>query len=258
MPPTSPQTPSNSHTEKQTVSAFPELSDDLSTFPEIPGGWRLEEYNIGESTISLHRPIDPDLFLDDEDVAAANVRNDYMPFWAYLWPAAVKMSKAILKAPWSPDDSVLELGSGLGLVGLAAMSRGDRITFSDYDPTALFMCRKNALENGFEDPPVMQLDWREPKSEQFDAIFGCEVTYDAPIHSVLLDLLNLMLKPNGLCWLGDPGRYQSPKFYQLALDYGFEVRIFNEDFKAIEVPSSEGFQIFEIRKPDITPATKQP
>lgn len=195
----------------------------------------------------LNQPADPDLFLDDQDVLAENTRTDYMPFWAFLWPTAMQMARCVQLAPWPTETRVLELGAGLGLVGLSCMARGNRVVFSDYDPTALHLCRVNAFSNQMADPEVLRLDWREPASEKFDVILGCEVTYDAPMHPVLLDLLESMLTPNGLCWLADPGRYQSPFFYKMALDRGFTIRILDEDLNELSEPRSQGFQIFELQ-----------
>lgn len=230
------------------ASAFPKLDDDLSKLPVIPGGWKLSDYAIGNRTFSIYQPAEPDLFLDDQAVLAANESNDYMPFWTFLWPAAIQMARAMKAAPWEPGSRVLELGSGLGLVGLAAYARGDRVTFSDYDPTALHVCRMNSIKNGLADPEVLVLDWRNPRENRFDAIIGCEVTYDAPMHPVILDLLDNMLAPAGIAWLGDPGRYLSPDFYRMALDRQYSVKILNKELEEITVPSSEGFQIFELRK----------
>ncbi|MDB4802501.1 methyltransferase [bacterium] len=206
------------------------------------------EYEFGKKSLSIYCPADPDLFLDDNDVMAANEKNDYMPFWTFLWPSAIQMASLMDQAPWESGSSVLELGSGLGLVGLAALKRGDEVTFSDYDPTALHVCRMSSIKNGLPDPSVLQLDWRQPIDEQYDAIIGCEVTYDAPMHTVILDLCDKMLKPEGVCWFGDPGRYLSPDFYRLALSRTYQVRILNKELNEIEIPSSEGFQIFELRR----------
>ena len=234
--------------ESGTGPAFPHLSEDLTQLPEIPGGWKTEEFQIGERSLSLFLPDDPDLFLDDAGVLAANEKNDYMPFWAFLWPSSVKMARVMDRAPWTQGSSLLELGSGLGLVGLAAMLRGDVVTFSDHDPTALHLCRMNAVANHLPDPRTMLLDWRAPVAEKFDVIIGCEVTYDAPMHPVILDLLEVMLSDNGVCWLSDPGRYQSPFFYQMAMDRGYEIRIYDEDLRELETPLSGEFQIFELRQ----------
>lgn len=231
-------------------SAFPDLSEDLSELPAIPGGWQVREFEIGERRLLLSCPADPDLFLDDQAVVKANERNDYMPYWAFLWPTSIRMSQLVSHAPWPVGSQILEIGAGIGLVGLAACARGDRVTYSDYDPTALHMCRVNSLRNGLGDPDTLLLDWREPVEQQFDVIVGCEVTYDRAMHAVVLNLLKKMLRKDGVCWLGDPGRYQSPFFYQAALDEGYQIRVLNRDLKEITEPASEGFQVFEIRKRD--------
>lgn len=234
-------------TESQ-PSAFPKLRDDITELPTIPGGWKVSEFDVGTSVMKLTHPADPDCFLDDADVIAANNQNDYMPYWTYLWPSAIKMAKALEIAPWKVGTSVLELGAGVGLVGLAAQARGDLVTYSDYDATALYICRWNAKQNGLDDPRALTFDWREPIEERFPVVIGCEVTYDAAMHEVILDLLERILEPNGTVWLGDPGRYQSPFFYEKARLRGYGIRILNEHGNTIEKPSSEGFQIFEMKR----------
>ena len=236
--------------EVEKTSAFPHLSADLTALPAIPGGWELREFDIGMRALQLYCPADPDLFLEDGAVLAANERNDYTPYWAFLWPSSTKMSRLLEKAPWSAGARVLELGSGIGLTGLAACARGDQVTFSDYDRTALHVCRINAFRNRLDDPRTLLLDWREPITEQFDAIIGCEVTYDAPMHAVILSLIGQMLKPGGVCWLGDPGRYQSRFFHEAAVDRGLHVRMFDQDLVEIAEAGSKGFQIFELRHPN--------
>lgn len=243
----SPTNRETDHEQPHKVSAFPVLDENLSVLPTIPGGWVTEKFVLHEDVLTLYKPADPDLFLEDADVLIANQKSDYMPFWAFLWPAAIQMAQAVRQAPWEVGSSVLELGTGLGLVGLSALQRGDQVTFSDYDPTALFICRKNAMVNGLADPEVLQLDWRDPVDRKFQVIIGCEVTYDAPMHPVILDLLEKMLEQSGICWLGDPGRYRSLFFYQLAVERGFRIRILNEHLEELAEPRSQGFQIFELR-----------
>ena len=58
--------------------------------------------NIGRETvivegrsILIERPIDSDKLLDDPAIRAANLKDDYMPYWADIWPASRMMAKAI-------------------------------------------------------------------------------------------------------------------------------------------------------------------
>lgn len=220
---------------------------DSVQLPEIPGGWTRQEFVLPQRTLHLTLPANPDLFLDDPQVLQANAESDYMPYWSFLWPSAVPTATALQFAPWPVGSQVLEIGCGLGLVGLAALARGDRVIFSDHDATSLESVQRNAAANRLPVPETLLLDWREPLSERYPVILGCEVTYDANMHSVLLDLLNKMLAPGGVCWLSDPGRYQAPRFYELALKRGYAVRILDKDGQQQSQPSVQSFQIFELR-----------
>ncbi|REJ96793.1 MAG: hypothetical protein DWQ29_00635, partial [Planctomycetota bacterium] len=132
---------------------MPTLSTNASSIstpgglPEIPGGWTRQTIDLGWRTIELVQPATPDCFLDEPSVLEANRRDDYMPYWTYLWPASVPMARVLKTASWPPGTEVLELGSGIGLVGLAAKARGWQVTFSDYDETSLALCRVNAERN---------------------------------------------------------------------------------------------------------------
>ncbi|WP_437202447.1 class I SAM-dependent methyltransferase [Planctomicrobium sp. SH664] len=203
--------------------------------------------SIADRSIQLMRPAVPDLFLDDEQLQTENDRNDYMPYWAFLWPSAEKMAAMLLQhAEWPIGTELLELGAGIGLVGLAALLRGDRVTFSDYDPTALHLCRLNARLNGCADPDLLLLDWRDAVDRQFPVIIGCEVTYDAATHGVLLETLQKMLAPGGVCWLGDPGRYQAPFFARLAEERGFALEWRDASGQPGNPESILGFQLLRL------------
>jgi len=241
-----PSLPQPEQPSENVPSAFPDLPDCADVLPVIPGGWKQQELAIGEHSLKLMRPADPDLFLDDEQVHQANARNDYMPYWAFLWPGAIKMATAVMRADWPTGTRVLELGAGIGLVGLASLLRGDDVTFSDYDATALHLCRLNARLNNLQDPQRLLLDWREAPALQFPVLMGCEVTYDAASHGALLALIDQILEPAGICWLGDPGRFQTRNFYDAAVQYGFRVRIMNEAGEESPEPLSNCFQILKL------------
>lgn len=220
------------------------------SLPAIPGDWDLKTIQLAGRRITFRLPREPDLFLDDPAVQEANRVNDYMPYWSFLWPAAPPMARALARAPWPTGSRILELGSGIGLVGLAALLRGDDVVFSDYDATSLTLCRTNAQLNGFADAETLLLDWRgDAGGETFPVIIGCEVTYDANQHEPLLNVLDQRLQAGGLCWLGDPGRYQSPLFFKRARERGYDVRILDEQLVVHDRPRENAFQIMELRRP---------
>src|SRR3954454_4375998 len=68
---------------------------------------------VGGHPFALVRPGDPDRLLDDPSVLAWNHRDDYMPYWAYLWPGAFLLAEVVAKAQWEPGTPALEIGCGL-------------------------------------------------------------------------------------------------------------------------------------------------
>lgn len=221
---------------------------ELPPLPDIPGGWKLLPFDLSGRSLELNAPGEPDRFLEDPAVMEASQRDDYMPYWSYLWPAAPPFARALLRAPWPLKTTVLDLGSGIGLSGVASMVRGDRVVFSDYDAQALLLCRHNAVRNGFGDPETLELDWRAPIDRTFSVITGCEVSYEVRNHEPLIALLDRMLAAEGIAWIADPGRFHAPAFYRLAGESGFAVRILDEHLQEHAAPRSNAFQIMELRR----------
>src|SRR5262249_41215567 len=136
--------------------------DTTSTFRgTYEGPTRVSTFSVGDRTIRLVRPDDPDRLLEAPEVHAWNQQDDYMPYWVYLWPGAYFLADAIARAPVPAEPVALEIGCGLGLAGLVALSRGWRVLFTDYDAAALDFVRRSATANGF-DPATYStrvLDW---------------------------------------------------------------------------------------------------
>jgi hypothetical protein len=193
--------------------------------PAIPGAWIDESFDLGRVVIALRRPADPDAFLDAPEVLAANCRDDYMPYWCHVWPACYETARALVDHPWPPATRVLEIGAGLALPGLAALAIGLEVTISDYDPAALQLARFNARRHGCETRlSTRLLDWRHPQDDQFDLIVGCEVIYERRNHSLVLDVLDHMLAPEGEAWISDPGRHTADQFLNDCGSRGYAVR----------------------------------
>ena len=79
------------------------------------------EVLVAGRPLVLVRPSEPDRLLDEPDVLAWNRRDDYMPYWAYLWPAAYLLAEVVAVEPWKAESNALEIGCGLGLAGLSAV-----------------------------------------------------------------------------------------------------------------------------------------
>jgi predicted nicotinamide N-methyase len=188
-------------------------------------------FRFGERTVRLVRPEDPDRLLEDAGVLAWNRRDDYMPYWAYLWPGAYLLAGAVAREPWPADQlegqlEALEIGCGLGLAGLAALACGLKVQFSDYDRAPLDFVERSAAENGFKRDrySTRLLDWRKLPQERFPIILGADVTYEARLVPLVADVLAAMLAPGGLGLISSPYRVADEAFPAAVRERGLTCR----------------------------------
>jgi predicted nicotinamide N-methyase len=172
-----------------------------------------ETVQIEGRTFYIERPADSDRLLDHPAIRSAFAVDEYLPHWTELWPGARMLAKAILREPWRPGLEVLELGCGLGLPGIAALSRGLRVTFSDYDATALRFAADNARADGFEDFRLLQLDWRYPPAElRVPVLIGADLIYEMRNVAPLVSVIKQVLHPDGVCLITDQDRRPASLF----------------------------------------------
>ena len=183
----------------------------ISPLPETP--WDALGPNIREpvlidnKTFLIERPSESDQLLDHPFVTSAFARDEYLPYWADLWPAARMLAKAIVCETLAPGLEALEIGCGLGLPGIAALSRGLRVIFSDYDATALRFAASNARLNGFENFTTLHMDWRSPPAElQVPVLLASDLIYELRNVEPIVKLIKQLLQPDGICLLTDQDR----------------------------------------------------
>jgi predicted nicotinamide N-methyase len=173
-------------------------------------------------TFVIDRPGDSDRLLDHPAIRTAFAADEYMPYWVDLWPAARMLAKAVIREPWAPGLQALEIGCGLGLPGIAALARGLRVTFSDYDATALRFAADNARANGFTDFDTLPLDWRDPPADlRVPVVLASDLIYELRNVAPLVDLIKRVLLPGGLCLMTDQDRVPSHVLRQTLADEGF-------------------------------------
>lgn len=162
---------------------------------------------VGARTFLIDHPGESDRLLKHPAVREANAKDGYAPYWADLWPASRMLAKAVLQERWTPGTEAIEIGCGLGLGGVAALSMGLSVTFSDYDASALRFASDNARLNGYEVFRTLQLDWRAPPAElQAPVILAADLLYELAIVAPLIACIKKLLAPGGLCLLADLDR----------------------------------------------------
>lgn len=166
---------------------------------------------------------------------------DRIPYWAVLWDAAPALARWIIEEDGWADVRVLELGCGVGLVGLCAAALGARVTQTDLFPEAAAAARANARRNGFMGIRHVVADWRHwPLKESWPVVLGSDLAYERAAHAPLLAVLERTVAPGGVALIADPGRPMSLDFFALAerAGWGVEVR-----------QPGEGVQRWELRPP---------
>ena len=216
--------------------------------PDIPGGWTTRTIDLDSLRLELTLPACPDAFLDDPQVLAEHDVDGYMPYWPYLWPAALAMSRRVLAADWPPGLHALEIGAGVGLVGLVAAACGLDVTLSDYRQTAVDLAVENARRNTLAVRGRL-LDWRTPpENTSFPLILGCDILYETRNHAPILRLLETVLAPGGRAWIGDAGRQHAAAFVELARGHGFVVELSDAAGRPLTEPQVGSFQLLELRQ----------
>lgn len=172
------------------------------------GPIKVSTFAFSDRSVRLVRPADPDQLLDTPDVLEWSKRDDYMPYWAYLWPGALLLAGVVAHEPGLSGHRALEIGCGLGLAGLVGLSRGLSVRFTDYDMAPLGFVVRSAEANGFDAAAfsTARLDWRELPDERYPLILAADVLYERRLVPLVANLLARMLEPEGVALVADPNR----------------------------------------------------
>ncbi|MDD4891945.1 MAG: methyltransferase domain-containing protein, partial [Phycisphaerae bacterium] len=194
---------------------------------KVHADWPRRQIDLAVGGVSLRlavpdRPYD---MLDLPAVEQAFNDDDYMPYWAHLWPAGAMLADWLIGLVNAsrqnhaqptvplPPAAALEIGCGLGLAGLFAARLGYRVTLTDYDPSALDYVRENARLNDLaEQIATTLMDWRQPSGDRFPLILAADVLYEQRNHQPIFELLRQSLSPGGVAALSDPCRRVADAF----------------------------------------------
>jgi predicted nicotinamide N-methyase len=158
-------------------------------------------------------PRDRDALLSEEAFA----HEEFLPYWAELWPSGVALARLLVRRPLK-GRRVVELGCGLGLPAIAAALSGGRVLATDWSPDAVAMTAENAARNDaaletavfrWDDPP-------ETLGPPWPLVLASDVLYEPRNVDALLTLLPRVTAAAGEVWLADPGRAPAERFLAAA------------------------------------------
>jgi predicted nicotinamide N-methyase len=179
-----------------------------------PGKFECQEYSIGVAgrPLRLLGPKYPHALNDDPEARRRSEDDGYKPYWAQPCPAAVMLAEYVIEHVKPSEEPVLELGAGLGIVGLSLSTAGHRVVVTDYDADALAFAQASARLNGVEFHEVRLLDWRNPPPERYRLIVASDVVYERRSLHPIAALLAACLMPAGQAFFSDLNRTTADEF----------------------------------------------
>ena len=135
------------------------------------------------------------------------------PFWAFAWAGGQALARYVLD---HPDDvagkHVLDLASGSGLVGIAAMKAGARhVDAADIDAFAHAAIAINAAANDVTLNLTIKNLLQDADDTAWDVILAGDIFYERDTAALAFAFLQRHARRGALVLIGDPGRSYLPK-----------------------------------------------
>jgi len=175
---------------------------------------------VRSNTVLIAPPLVPEIALHlateviplwrstEEELAAQGVPP---PYWAFAWAGGQALARYVIDNPKIvSNQTVLDFGSGSGLVAIAAMKAGARVAQDcDLDEFAGAAIALNARAN---DVPI-GVERRDLIGEhrRWDTILVGDMCYERPLAERLLAWLHDLARAGCAVYLGYPGRSYFPK-----------------------------------------------
>jgi predicted nicotinamide N-methyase len=177
------------------------------------------ELVIGKRRFRFLVPVSLEPFLDTEDLFKG------FPLWTKIWEASLVLAHRLSAVSPLKGRRWLELGAGIGVVGVAAAAFQHDITITEHDPHALNFIHANAHLNDCKPNDIRQLDWMQPDLKTpFDRIIGSELVYNEKDFPALRALFNALLQSDGEILLAGEVRQTSVAFLDLMQkDYTIDI-----------------------------------
>jgi predicted nicotinamide N-methyase len=134
------------------------------------------------------------------------------PFWAFAWAGGQALARHLLDHPEIVrGKTVLDLASGSGLVGIAAMKAGaKKVLAADIDDFSIAAIEINAAANGCRIETTSQ-DILSSAPPAVDVILVGDLFYEKALAERCLAFLKIGRKQNSDVLIGGPGRSYLPK-----------------------------------------------
>ena len=155
------------------------------------------------------------------------------PWWAFAWAGGQALARYVLDNPaLAAGHSVLDLGAGSGLTGIAALKAGAaRVVAADTDPFALAAIALNAAVNAVALEATGQ-DLLAAEPARFDLILVGDLFYERALAERALAYIEAARTQGAAVLVGDPRRSYFPKErFEQVVEYSVPVTRDLEDME---------------------------
>lgn len=134
------------------------------------------------------------------------------PYWAHIWGGGLALARYLLDTPGIvAGRSVLDLGSGSGIVAIAAAKAGAKsVVAADIDPYAMASIALNAEANAVAVLPSLQ-DPTSGPAPAADVVLVGDLFYDPDLAVRVTAFLDRCLLAKARVLVGDPWRAFLPR-----------------------------------------------
>jgi predicted nicotinamide N-methyase len=162
-------------------------------------------------------------WIEEQTFLSSEERTQY---GTVLWPASIALALEIgERAAELHGRTVLELGAGVGLAGIAAALVGANVVQTDRDDEALAFCRENAARNGVT-TDVRLADWTTWSDPgRYDWVIASDILYRSSLHERLRVIFDTSLAAGGTLLIADPLRSASVRLLEAMESDGWRVRM---------------------------------
>ena len=135
------------------------------------------------------------------------ISDEGSPYWAYAWPGGLALAHHLIANPHlAAGRSVLDLGTGSGLVAIAAAKAGAREVMAvDIDPRAVIATELNAEANAVS-LTILCADILDDEPMDVDLVTVGDLFYDQMTAERTLACLRRYQAKGIEILIGDPGR----------------------------------------------------
>lgn len=217
------------------------LSTSIGEFP-------LNEYCLNESGREWRILHVGAVISRDEEAEYLLSPTEHLPYGVTLWAASIALAHELAARDDLRGKNVLELGSGTGLPGIVAATKGAALVQTDANKVALHLAKRNLDRNDLKTAEQRQVDWANwEDTARYDLILGSDILYSKEMQPHLRRIFESNLTAGGRVLLSDPFRSTAINFLETLERYGWSINI--SKWTIGEESSPRAIGVFELVPP---------